>query len=324
MSNLLRRAIIGGAGAGGAPVSPADVFSTDLWIGNGTGQNILNGNDYIDGDWAVWTKCRDLAVNHSLVDSIRGATNNLTPNETFAQGSAQTVTAFNADGYTVGSSASTNEAGYSFVGWSFRKSPRFFDVITYTGDGVAGREIPHNLGVQAGLVMVKKLNTSGDWTIQHVSRGGTKYLTLNSNVAEGAVTGKWNDINADDTKVTLGNNTTTNFNGSTYVMYVFAHDDSASSVIKCGQHNGTGVLGAQVELGWQPQFVLYKAATDAQDWLIYDTARATNRLLRANTSQVEVNSSILTINATGFTLDNTGDIVNGAGQEYIYMAIKAE
>jgi hypothetical protein len=45
----------------------------------------------------------------------------------------------------------------------FRRAPGFFDVVAYTGNGVAGRTVPHNLGVAPEMMIVKARMTISNW-----------------------------------------------------------------------------------------------------------------------------------------------------------------
>jgi hypothetical protein len=38
----------------------------------------------------------------------------------------------------------------------FKRAKGFFDVVAYTGDGIAGRTVNHNLGVVPEMMWVKK------------------------------------------------------------------------------------------------------------------------------------------------------------------------
>ena len=55
----------------------------------------------------------------------------------------------------------------------------------------------------------------------------------------------WNDTGSTSTNFTVGVNGKTNTNGSTYVAYIFAHDDqsygtdSDEAIIKCGTYEST-------------------------------------------------------------------------------------
>ncbi len=70
-----------------------------------------------------------------------------------------------------------NDSGQKYVSWSFRKAPGFFDVVTYTGNGTAGRTVSHNLGSTPGMMIIKKSSNSENWIIYHRSIGATKFLT---------------------------------------------------------------------------------------------------------------------------------------------------
>ena len=162
MSNTALK-VLAGAGGAGDPVYVDDVFSTFLYEGNGTSQTITSGID-LDGEGGlVWTKARENtsggATGHALIDTARGKTKWLSAEGTGAeQTNANLITAFNSNGHTVGSGGPywTNDNGYDYVSWTFRKQAGFFDVVTYTGDGNAGRTVNHNLGSVPGFMVVKK------------------------------------------------------------------------------------------------------------------------------------------------------------------------
>ena len=70
----------------------------------------------------------------------------------------------------IGGSSSYNNTSDTYVSWTFRKQPGFFDVVTWTGNGVSGRQIPHNLGSVPGMIIVKNLSLgSADWRVFHRS-----------------------------------------------------------------------------------------------------------------------------------------------------------
>ena len=140
----------GGGGAGGYV---DDVFSTYVYEGTGAAQDIENGIDLAGEGGLVWTKARtaSMTLRHYLHDTERGAGKRLCTDGADAETSAPAdIVSFNADGYRTGSGAATQNTGDDFVSWTFRKAPNFFDVVTYTGDGVPGRQVPHNLGCERG------------------------------------------------------------------------------------------------------------------------------------------------------------------------------
>ena len=324
---LLRRAIT--QALGGASVS--QLYSADLYTGDGLDRTITTGIDNASGS-LVWIKERTSTSGHRWFDTGRGATKAIESSSTAAEITETLgVTAFNSDGYDLGGDTDTNQAGQDYVSWSFLKAEKFLDIITYTGDGVAGREIPHNLGVQAGLCVAKALSSTGGWSVQHVARGGTKFMQLNATSAESTNTA-WNNVTMDDTKVTLGNlSGGANDSGKTYVMYVFAHDVDASGIIQCGGYTGTGVTDNKITLGWKPQLILIKSATvGGTSWVMLDTARGINtgaddpRIYANDTAAEVLNTNWVELDSDGFRIKPTFGQVNSAGEEYIYMAIREE
>ena len=143
--------------AGGAGLNVEDVFSTYLYTGNDTSQTITNGID-LDGEGGMtWLKTRDDTHSHYLFDTERGAGYYLNSDTAGAQAYHATawVTGFNSDGFDIGYSVAINDDANDHASWTFRKAPKFFDVVTYTGNGTAGRAISHNLGSVPGMIIIK-------------------------------------------------------------------------------------------------------------------------------------------------------------------------
>jgi hypothetical protein len=171
-----------GGGAAAVPAYIEDVFSTYLYTGNSTNRSIVNDIDLSGKGGLVWIKDRNTGLNHTLFDTVRGATNYLFSDSSNAQGTAgNTLTAFNSNGFNLGTNSGyANGSGYTYASWTFRKQPKFFDVLTYSGNGTAGRTVSHNLGSTPGFILVKRTDTGGstgqNWVVWHRSAGGTGYL----------------------------------------------------------------------------------------------------------------------------------------------------
>jgi hypothetical protein len=318
-----------------------DVFSTYLYTGTGATQNIVNGIDLAGKGGLVWTKNRLLGNDHSLEDSQRGLGTTLRSSSTAAAASfSDMITAFNSNGYTLGADASTarvNADTYSYCSWTFREQPKFMDVVTYTGDGTTDRNVPHNLGSQPGMVIIKATSTTSDWNVRHVALGSST-IKLNTTAAAQNI---FNPYNTDMTSTTfyattISNPTyssyATNNSGVTYVAYLFAHNaggfgtTGTDNVISCGSFtiDGSGYCPV-VNLGYEPQYLLAKSSSGGSNWIIVDTMRGfsqTNMLyLAAQSSGAEADyGNAIVPTATGF---GPGSLAGfAAGSTFIYMAIR--
>ena len=323
--------------AAGAGLDIDEAFSTYLYDGTGSAQTITNGIDLAGEGGLVWTKSRSAARNHSLHDSARGVTCLLKSNATNAQYcDATQMASFNSNGFTVGSDGSSNTNGDEYVSWTFRKAPKFFDVVTYTGNGTAGRTVSHNLGTTVGMFIVKEYGASGEnWSVYHRGLGATKTISLNRTNAASTSSNHWNDTAPTSTEFTLGDEAGVNGNGKSFVAYLFAHNnsdgefgpDSDQDVIKCGSYTGTGAK-LDINLGFEAQWVMVKRTdTSGYDWHMFDVMRGmpvgTDAFwLEANTSNSEAQNAYMSAHPTGFTLPAGHPEVCASGGTYIYMAIR--
>ena len=331
---ISKKIIQAAAGNAGEAVYVDDVFSTYLYAGNNSTNQIDNGID-LDGEGGlVWLKKRSsgsTGASHSLIDTERGRLVRIKSDSNAAEVSFDQLDSFNSDGFTLsGSGEKANLSGKDYVSWTFRKQPGFFDVVTYTGDGVAGRTVSHNLGSVPGMIIVKRLNGSNDWQVYHRGVDATApedyYLPLNQTNARIDSDVRWNDTAPTATEFTLGSSGATNGSGGNYVAYLFAHDaqdfgtDSDEAIIKCGSYSNSGSAWS-VDLGFEPQFLLRKLSSGTGSWQLTDTMRglfagSNARLLKADVSNAENNAGGININSTGFNGDGTGDTGT-----WIYMAI---
>ena len=333
------------------PIFIEDIFSTYLYTGNGGTQTITNGIDLSGKGGLVWTKVRNQSYDHVLVDTVRGANNELYSNTTGAQfnaSSAGSVSGFSSTGYSLdyfGGSFRVNKSPETYASWTFRKQPKFFDVVTYTGDGVSGRTVSHNLGSVPGFIVTKPISTSGAWAVAarksdgNYAYGASTYaFGLNSNepATSRSVSGLATDTTF--TPASVADVGTCNNNGVTYVAYLFAHDAGGFPVsgggstngISCGSYTGNGsTSGPTISLGYEPQWVMIKNATDATNWAMFDNMRGiatggTEQRLYANTSGAEVTTqgNDIDLTATGFDIKTDLGYLNTSGSTFIYIAIR--
>ena len=306
-----------------------DVFSTYLYTGTGASLTITNNIDLSTKGGLTWIKGRSGATGHRLTDTARGVTKSLESNSTAAEATESTgLTAFNTTGFTIGADADYNTSSATYASWTFRKQPKFFDIVTYTGTG-SNRTIAHNLGSEPGCIIVKRTDTAGfDWPVYHRSTGNTKRLLLNDTVAAAVDSGFWNNTTPTSSVFSLGSNVNTNGSGGTYVAYLFAHDAGGfgltglDNVISCGTFTTDGSGNATVSLGYEPQWVLYKGASGTggvSGWILADTMRgyafSGGKYLAPNSNQTE-GGLAGNPTATGFVVSDT------INTTWIYIAIR--
>jgi len=325
-----------GGGAAAGPQYIEDVFSTWLYTGNGGTHTITNGIDLAGKGGLVWGKVRNSGSgndNHYLYDTLRGTGAALFTNLTTAQSStASGVSAFNSNGFAV-TAGRLNDNTFNYASWTFRKQPKFFDVVTYTGNSSNPRTIAHNLGSVPGCIMVKATSASAEWHVYHRSlNNGTtpeQYeLVLNTTAATAGPGNYWNTTAPTSTVFSVGG--TLNTNGVTYVAYLYAHDaggfglTGTDNVISCGSFTTDGSGNATVDLGWEPQWILVKRSNAVNDWFIVDNMRgldqSNNYFLRPNLPDAEFNNDFAyyKINSTGFGVS----IIQGSGNTVVYIAIR--
>jgi hypothetical protein len=323
-----------GATAAAEVLAIEDVFSTYLYTGNGSTQTITNGIDLAGEGGLVWIKSRSAATDNFLFDTTRGATKEINSNGSAAEATlANSLTAFNANGFSIGSATGIGVNADTYASWTFRQAPRFFDVVTYTGTG-ANRTIAHDLGVVPGCIIVKRTDTTGDWQVYHRSIANTEYLVLNSTAAKVTGATRWNSTTPTSTVFSLGTDATVNASGGTYVAYLYAHDplgpsgDGSDGLIACGSYTGNGsATGPTVSLGWEPQWLLVKRSDSTGDWNLIDNMRGlvvggTDAELNPNLSNAESTGTFVSLTATGFQLNTTDAGYNASGGTYTYIAIR--
>jgi hypothetical protein len=324
---------------GGVPVVPnyiEDVFSTYLYAGTGANQTIVNDIDLAGKGGLAWVKNRTSAGPHVLVDTARGNNNFISSNNTDAQtNNSAFVSTLNSNGFSVG--VNMSDSGKNFASWTFRKQAKFFDVVTFTGDGVDNRAIPHSLGSVPGCMILKATVSTtnlNSWAVYHRSLPTPQdsYLILNSTTASQTYSGFWGTSGPDATNFYI--DAAFNESGKTYVVYLFAHNaggfglTGTDNVISCGSFTTDGSGNATVNLGYEPQWVLWKKSDGPVDgyssWTINDNMRGFtvdqgSQDLYPNSSSAEAGTG----SGFGCSPTSTGfKVIHQASKTYIYIAIR--
>jgi len=319
----------------------SDHFNTKLYTGTGS-SNAQTGVGF-QPDW-VWIKGRSNAPDHFLFDVTRGVTNSIRSNVSSATYTdAQLLTAFGADGFTVGTNTNVNASSQTFVAWNWKAgtssgvsggdiTPSAYSINTtsklgiykYTGNGSSSQTIAHGLGATPSLVMFKQTSGSEQWRVHYMKAPNpyTKMLILNSNAVEGDQSNGLSAVSS--TTITIGNDGAYNSNGGTYLCYIFCdvtgYCQSASYV---GNGNANGPF---IYTGFKPAFVLIKKATGSvKSWNIMDNKRlgynVDNNVLNPDNSDAEHTNDYIDILSNGFKIRSTNQDVNNDNSTYVYTAI---
>ena len=292
----------------------------------------------------VIIKRRDDGNGFGWWDTERGPDSYVSSNNQNAENTTadKDLTDFTSSGFTLGSSHNTdvNNSGGKFLSYSFRKAPKFFDIVTYTGNGANPHVINHNLGSTPGMIVTFEL-AGGPRRTWHRSLSTNGYLSLNTTSA--ASTSSQIFAGVSSTTFTIGASGSINQNGVEYVAYLFAHNDSDGEfgptgdqdIIKCGSYTGSN-LAVDVDLGFEPQFVLIKnTSTSGYGWITLDNMRGiiTNNQYTLDDPYLQLNESnaeaggqgFLACTPTGFKVEATSSTlrqVNYNNDNYIYIAIR--
>ena len=324
----------------------SEYFAATTYTGNGGTQSISNDVNGVSfqPDW-VWIKERSSTSSHTLSDSVRGAGAILLSDSTAAELTGQVaLTAFNSDGFSVGSDGKTNAPGDTYVGWQWKAggaavtnelgsitsqvsaSPTAgFSVVTWTNPASGTPTIGHGLGVAPAFIIVKDRTFAYNWDVGCDAIGWANRLNLNATSATSS--GFWNSTAPTSTVFTYAASGANS--GDSMVAYCFSEVPGYS---KFGSYTGNGSgddsgngNGPFVYLGFRPRFVMAKSTTSGTaNWAILDTSRAPYNNMRneiwANSSSAEESYAAIDALSNGFKLRSNSGQWNANGAVYIYMA----
>ena len=353
MTNI-RNALMQAAGtaASGDKVYVEDVFSTHLYTGDAESFNTINNGIDLAGEGGlVWIKERssgggshkllstDASGNHSgLLDS--------SSNSAAGTGYQPQYFIQNNNGFkTTSVVGDTTVQGNDYASWTFRIQEGFFDVVKFSTTGGGGTQaVSHNLGSIPGVIVLKRLTSSGDqnWYVFHKgvtspsSNWWINYGMLNSTTSF-ANWGSTTGITSAPTSSAITLSTYYTNTTADYVAYFFAEggsddqifgDDGDEAIIKCVSWTGNGST-QDIDLGFEPQWSMIKNTTDTgYNWYMLDSMRGAgaiansgNYLAADDSSSEGANASMWQTRANGVHLTNDSSW-NKSGSTYIGIFIR--
>jgi len=284
----------------------------------------------------VWVKSRSAATDNKLTDSVRGVTKGLISNTTAAETTdTQGLTAFNTNGFTVGTNTDYNNLAATYVAWQWQAGQGLtssntngtitstvsvnasagFSIATFTtSGGYSTGTVGHGLGVAPAMYIVKNRNGSAiHWNTYHQSLGNTQALYLDLTNAAATSSAFWNNTSPTSSVFSIGTNL---YASQDYVAYCWTPIAGYSAF---GSFSGNGLTdGTFIYTGFLPRFVMVKRTSSADDWRILDTARNTynvmNLELYPNAASAETTVTDFDVLSNGIKLRN---LFSGT---YIYAA----
>ncbi len=292
----------------------------------------------------VWIKDRTNTGFHSLFDTVRGATKTIFSNATNAEETQSGgVTAFNSDGFSLGSWSIVN-AARTYVAWCWKaggaavsntdgtitsqvsaSTDYGFSVCTFTSPASGNFTFGHGLSTAPSLVFMKDRENAGNWHIYHssVSTDTSKYLILNSSGALNTYSNVWGAALPTSSVFGLGVGASIVANADA-VAYCWSE---VAGFSKFGSYSG-GTNPKTITTGFKPRFLIFKRTNSTNHWILIDSARGGTQKLAADLSVAEndnasigdASQNIVEFLADGFKLTTTNAATNVSGGTYIYAA----
>jgi hypothetical protein len=316
-------------------------MDVSLWTGNSAARDITGFDMSPD---LVWIKKRNSSTfgSHHLFDTVRGATQALVCNDKQQeQTEATQLTAFNSDGFSLGTSPSSNATGDTYVAWAWdagtskasntdgtitssvrANQTAGFSIVSYTGTGAA-QTTGHGLNATPAFVILKNRDTGS--THWQVFGDGFERLQLSTTGAE--LTDGYTLARTSTTISPTGNSVTNNqmnANGDDYIAYCFAPVEGYSAF---GSYTGNSSSdGTFIYTGFRPAFVLIKTTNTASSWYVYDSGRETynaaDTALFPNLNNAESTNTAAAVDfvSNGFKLRGNAGATNSSSNTYIYAA----
>lgn len=264
-----------GTGRGGSAAGPKvyvdDFYSQDSWVGTGGTVKITNDVDLAGQGGMIIMKKTNGTGGHIVIDTVRGRTKYLTTNSNNAeQINTGILDSFDSDGITT-SYAPSND--YYFV-QCFAIQRGFFDVQTWTGNGVNGRTINHNIDGNVGMIWIKNLDSTEDWYVHHRSYPADYYPLNNANSGNGEGSDRFVN-NVTSSSFQVGSNGELNgSSGHRYVAYIFGDNNAyfgpdQNETISVAQSYTEQSTSNKKYIGWEPQLSILRPHSSAGNWEIH-------------------------------------------------------
>lgn len=227
----------------------------------------------------------------------------------FTINDTDSITSYDTDGFTLGSSDRVNEFNFEYVALCFKIGDQL-DVIDKPNTG-AVQTVSHGLSTAPVWAIVKQSNEHcGEW-LDGWTLGGEAADKLGE--AKGSNNDAVTAVSASD--ITFGDDDQFNPSSGSAPLYLFG-DDNIAGAYHTGTYTGTGSSGNSITgVGFEPSFVIIRAL-DGTGFFIIHPGNTPDRAIEI--APARSGNTPFTLDADGFTVDS-GD-ANVSGNEYRYFA----
>jgi len=299
------------------PTSRANVFEVAYPTGAASGKPDFKTTTF-PVDLALRTDDLSGGAQTFVQDRLRGTKAGLRTHGTDAESfnnSSQEMDFVN--GFSTDAGSGTN-----VIAHMWRRAPKYFDMVAYTGNNTAGRTVTHNLDVTPEMMWIKRRNTARDWSVYHSTLGATKYIKLNSDSTPITVTTWWNDTAPTSSVFTTGTSVGVNGSSDTYIAYLFA---TLAGISKVGGFSHTNGSSTDVDCGFSSgsRWVLVKRYDSTGSWYVWDSLRG---IVSGNDSYILLDDSAAQVTNQDYIdpLNSGFQIASGfTTGDYIFYAIAA-
>jgi len=310
------------------------------YLGNGTASSSLNeisiGMDLTNYGGVVIHRA-PVESGALWFDSVQGEGKYLDSTSYDASNATITFSGFTEQGFGVqGHSSYMNEQGREYNYLALAEKAGFLDIVIYSGDQSSSRAIPHSLGTNVGMVIIKNITNAQDGIVWHkaLSSGSNmENVWLFGNTGSNSATEyayAFGNRQPDENSFYVGASSSTNGSGKQYIAYVFA--DNPESGVSVGKYTGNSTDGVLASFPWQPDALIIKPintslANNFTMWSPHIGKDRYNILDRVRAGYDTMLGAYMELNRDGELVKTTrvaGHNIsyNETGKDYIYIALK--
>lgn len=252
------------------------------------------------------------------------------------------ITGFTSNGFTIGSHEDVNTNSYYYTAYAWKvnsgvgnpstNTQTGMSTVLYSGNGVYGRNINHNLGKTPVGVIVKKLSANRNLVGKAIGVSAHYGNYWGSTTGATDSNQYWKDTSPNSTRFTVGARTDVNESGAQYYAWCHTPIDGFSAY---GTYTGNGsdTNGPTVTTGFKPGAVFVKLAevgVASSGWVADNVTKQSSPggtptdayywTLSSSGTGYFNSSQDFKFLSDGFQVNSTFNAFNATGYTYAYMA----